>query len=177
MGRSRYKQHESCYPYLLTSSFVHGLPLFSRPQMVLNVIEAIKYHQSQNNLKIFAWCIMENHFHVIAEHEDLSTCMKSIKSYTARQVLDYLKSNNNQLYLKQLAFSRKRGKRKSVYQVWQEGYHPKQIATEKMLDQKNRYVHFNPVKRGYVDKPEHWRYSTARDYLGESGFIEIQSIL
>jgi len=34
-------------------------------------------------------------------------------------------------------------------------------------------IHWNPVKRGYVDKPEHWRYSSARNYLGESGLIEI----
>ncbi|MDR9416638.1 MAG: transposase [Gracilimonas sp.] len=177
MGRSRYKQREPWYPYLLTSSFVHGLPLFSKPEIVQYVIEAIKHHQSQNELKVYAWCIMENHFHLIAEQEDLKTCMQSIKSYTAKQILDLLKSRNNQLYLKQLAFSRKRGKKESVYQVWQEGYHPKQISTEKMLNQKVNYVHFNPVKRGYVDKPEDWRYSSARDYLGGNGLIDIQRII
>ncbi|MDZ7806244.1 MAG: hypothetical protein U5K71_03920 [Gracilimonas sp.] len=79
--------------------------------------------------------------------------------------------------MKQLAFSRKRGKKESVFQVWQEGYHPKQISMEKMLNQKIGYVHFNPVKRGYVDKPEDWRYSSARDYLGGSGLIDIQRII
>ncbi|MAO65249.1 MAG: transposase [Balneola sp.] len=177
MGRSRYKQHETWYPYLLTSSFVHGLPLFSKPEIARYVIEAIKYHQSQSGLKVYAWCIVENHFHLIAEHEDLKTCMQSIKSYTARQILDLLKSKNNLFYLKQLAFSRKRGKKESVYQVWQEGYHPKQISKEKMLYQKVNYVHFNLVKRGYVDKPEDWRYSSARDYLGGSGLIDIHRII
>ena len=33
------------------------------------------------------------------------------------------------------------------------------------------HLHF--VARGYVDKPEHWRYSSARNYLGEAGLIEI----
>lgn len=177
MGRSRYKQHEPWYPYLLTSSFVHGLPLFSKPEIVNFVIEAIKHHQYKNDLKVYAWCVMENHFHLIAEQEDLKTCMQSIKSYTAKQILDFLRSKNYQLYLKQLAFSRKRGKKESVFQVWQEGYHPKQISTEKILNQKINYVHFNPVKRGYVDKPEDWRYSSARDYLGESGPIDIDRII
>ncbi|MEX2603312.1 MAG: transposase [Gracilimonas sp.] len=177
MGRSRYKLHESWYPYLLTSSFVHGLPLFAKPEIAGYLIDAIKYHQSQNNLRVYAWCIMENHFHLIAEHEDLKTCMQSIKSYTAKQILDFLKSVNDHLYLKQLAFSKKRGKKESVYQVWQEGYHPKQISTDEMLRQKTNYVHYNPVKRGYVDRVEDWRYSSGRDYLGGSGLIEIQRIV
>lgn len=107
MGRSRYNQYEPWYPYLLTSSFVHGLPLFSKPEIAQYVIEAIKYHQSQNELKVYAWCIMENHIQLIAGLEDLKTSMQSVKSYTAEQILDFLKSKNNQLYLKQLTFSRK----------------------------------------------------------------------
>ena len=34
-------------------------------------------------------------------------------------------------------------------------------------------IHQNPVKRGYVDQPEHWRYSSARNYLGQPGLIGI----
>ena len=33
-----------------------------------------------------------------------------------------------------------------------------------MLRQKIVYIHNNPVRRGYVDAPEHWRYSSARNY-------------
>jgi hypothetical protein len=35
------------------------------------------------------------------------------------------------------------------------------------------YIHYNPVKRGYVDKAIHWRYSSARDYESGYGLIEI----
>jgi len=30
------------------------------------------------------------------------------------------------------------------------------------MRQKLDYIHYNPVKRGYVDQPEHWRYSRVR---------------
>lgn len=30
----------------------------------------------------------------------------------------------------------------------------------------------NPVKRGYVEFVEHWRYSSARNYLGQQGLLE-----
>ncbi|MEX0721109.1 MAG: hypothetical protein WD059_10605 [Balneolaceae bacterium] len=42
-----------------------------------------------------------------------------------------------------------------------------------MVNQKIEYIHHNPVKRGYVDRPVHWRYSSARDYLGGDGLISI----
>lgn len=42
-----------------------------------------------------------------------------------------------------------------------------------MMIQKITYIHDNPVKRGYVDSPEHCRYSSARNYLGLAGLIPV----
>ena len=42
------------------------------------------------------------------------------------------------------------------------------------MRQKLDYIHRNPVKRGYVDLAEHWRYSSARNYAGVEGLIDIQ---
>ncbi len=50
------------------------------------------------------------------------------------------------------------------YQLRQEGVQPKLIETEAMLRQKLEYIHNNPVRRGYVSDPTHWRYSSARNY-------------
>ena len=43
-----------------------------------------------------------------------------------------------------------------------------------MMEQKLEYIHENPVKRGYVDRPEHWRYSSMRNYLGLEGLIPVE---
>jgi GDP-D-mannose dehydratase len=43
-----------------------------------------------------------------------------------------------------------------------------------MMISKIKYIHQNPVKRGYVDEERDWRYSSARDYVGEKGLIEIE---
>jgi len=32
-----------------------------------------------------------------------------------------------------------------------------------MARQKLDYIHQNPVERGYIEQPEHWRYSSARN--------------
>ncbi len=42
-----------------------------------------------------------------------------------------------------------------------------------MLRQKLEDIHNNPVKRGFVDDPEHWRWSSARCYAGRAGLIEV----
>lgn len=51
------------------------------------------------------------------------------------------------------------------YKVWQEGYHPIAIDTDDFFQQKLDYLHENPVRKGFVEKPEYWRYSSARNYL------------
>jgi len=42
-----------------------------------------------------------------------------------------------------------------------------------MMLQKLEYIHNNPVARGYVDDPVHWRYSSARNYARQEGLIEL----
>ena len=60
--------------------------------------------------------------------------------------------------------------------MWQESIHPRAIADELSLLKAMDYIHYNPVKRGYVDLPEHWRYSSARDYAGEKGLVAIERL-
>ncbi len=67
----------------------------------------------------------------------------------------------------------KNHKRDREYQVWEEGAHPQLLQNQNILLQKLDYIHFNPVKRGYVDKPEDWRYSSARNYAGLEGLIDV----
>lgn len=75
--------------------------------------------------------------------------------------------------LERLRFAKKRHKTDREYQFWQEGSHAEMVFSEAVMRQKLDYIHGNPVKRGYVDRPEHWRCSSARNDLGETGLIEI----
>lgn len=49
------------------------------------------------------------------------------------------------------------------------------IFNETIMHQKLDYIHLNPVKRGYIDQAEHWRYSSARNYAGQTGLTEIDT--
>jgi hypothetical protein len=41
------------------------------------------------------------------------------------------------------------------------------------MDEKLEYVHNNPVEAGIVSRPEDYTYSSARNYCGEQGLIEV----
>ena len=42
-----------------------------------------------------------------------------------------------------------------------------------MAHQKLDYIHNNPVAAGFVTKAEEWTYSSAIDYFGGKGLLEI----
>ena len=46
-----------------------------------------------------------------------------------------------------------------------EGVHPQEIGSDEMMEQKLDYIHNNPVQRGLVAGQEHWRFSSAHEWL------------
>jgi putative transposase len=175
MTRSRYRIFENQRPYFLTCTIVAWLPVFTRPETVGIVLDSWRFLQSQGRLVLFGYVILDNHLHMVAGSDDLSKTMQSFKSYTARQILDHLEAVYAKTLLEELRYFKARHKIESTYQLWQEGSHPQQISDDEMMRQKLEYTHYNPVKRGYVDDPVHWRYSSARNYAGLPGLIEVET--
>jgi hypothetical protein len=95
------------------------------------------------------------------------------KSYTARKVIDLLEASGAHTLLEQLHYYKLRHKLDQDYQLWLEGSHPEEIQDDAMMWQKLEYIHNNPVKRGYVDDPLHWRYSSARNNAKQPGRINV----
>ncbi|MDG3088238.1 hypothetical protein P7F88_20050 [Vibrio hannami] len=175
MGRSRYKITQQNAPHFVTLTVLHWIPVFTRPQTVDILLESLAFLM-KDGLKVYAYVILENHMHLIVQSEQLSRDIARFKSYTARQLIVYLTEHNVRTILDQLMFYKKAHKHDRAYQFWQEGAHPELISGEDMMRQKTEYIHQNPVKRGYVDKASHWRYSSARDYEGMPGLIEVHKV-
>ena len=173
MGRTRYKIYEPTHPHFVTCTILHWLPIFTRQESVDIILNSLKFLQKQDNLRLHAYVILENHLHIVLRSDDLRKSMESFKKFTAREILNLLRRENATTILDQLAFYKKAHRKEKSFQVWEEGYQPKLIQSEAMLKMKIDYIHYNPVKRGYVDKAIHWRYSSARDYEGGYGLIEI----
>ncbi len=70
-------------------------------------------------------------------------------------------------------FEASKHSRNENYQIWTHDNHAEEIYTNKFIDQKIEYIHNNPVKAGIVFRPEDYLYSSARDYCGEKGLLEV----
>ena len=62
---------------------------------------------------------------------------------------------------------------KQKFSIVATGNHPIPLTTTKIAHQKLDYIHNNPVEAGFVDKAEEYLYSSARDYYGARGLIDI----
>ena len=176
--RSRYKITEKDGIHFVTSTIVEWLPVFTTNKYFDIIIQSFEFCKINKGLKLFAFVILDNHFHLIVSAIDLSTTIASLKKFTANKIIDELNQDNKSWLLNQLSYYKKKYKKGSDYQVWQEGIHPQLITTDNMLIQKIEYIHYKLVKSGLVDKPEHWRYSSARNYLlNDDSTIKIDEIL
>jgi len=175
MTRTRYILYETEHPYFITGTVNSWLPIFTRQEAADIIYDSWRYLQRERELDLFAYVILENHLHMIVSAPELPAVIQSFKSYTARKIIDLLKERRAIALLRQLRATKLRHKTQSEYQVWQEGGKPKQIQNDEMMWQKIEYIHNNPVVRGFVDDPLHWRWSSARNYAGQAGLIEVVS--
>jgi putative transposase len=171
MTRSHFRFGESRQPHFLTSTVVAWLPVFTRPAAVEIVLDSWRFLQRTGRITLLGYVILENHLHWIAAAEDLSKEVGNFKSFTAKQLLALLESAGADTLLEQLEYYKLRHKVDQKYQLWQESSHPEAIQDHDMMRQKLEYIHNNPLARGYVDDPLHWRYSSARNYAGQPGLI------
>jgi REP element-mobilizing transposase RayT len=173
MSRTRYRIFETEYPYFLTDTVVAWLPIFTQPSFVQIVLDSWRFLQRERGVRIFGYVILENHLHWIASAEDLPARIAQFKSFTARRIVDEMLRRGFATLLEELRYFKLRHKLDQDFQLWQEGSHPQQIQNDEMMWQKLEYTHNNPLRRGYVDDPLHWRYSSARNYAGQKGLIDV----
>ena len=57
------------------------------------------------------------------------------------------------------------------------GNYGNNILNSEMFYQKLKYIHMNPVEAGFVEKAEDYLYSSARDFYGKKGLIELSYIV
>ena len=173
MTRTRYRFGEDYYPHFMTNTAVAWLPVFSDPCFAEVIFDSWQFLQREREIDILAYVLMENHTHWIAVGPLLSKRVGEFKSYTATAIIQRMKEKKYQTLLQELKFYKLRHKIDQTYQLWQEGSHPQCLESENVLRQKIEYTHYNPVRRGYVDDPVHWRYSSARQYAGQPGLVEV----
>ncbi|WP_255481260.1 transposase [Pontibacter sp. Tf4] len=156
---------------------VEWADVFTRRAYNELLCESLAYCQKKKNLTVYAWCIMTNHVHLICSAPKLPDVIRDLKKYTSRFIVDSIKNNPAESRKNWLLWMFKSAAGKSAshgeYQFWQLGGHYVELSTNELMEQRLEYLHQNPVKAGFVEDPEHWYYSSARDYAGQKGRLEI----
>ena len=117
--------------------------LIAHADLLLSSFSAI---QLRTSYEIPAWVIMPDHFHLIIDlkDEELSSVIQRIK----------------------MSFGSLLRKSRGLHsgRIWQYGFWDHVIRDEKDMNRHMDYIHFNPVKYGYVKKPFKWLHSSIHNY-------------
>ena len=158
-------------PYFTTWAIVDWQPVFSKRDAFEAVVDSFRHCQTHKGLRLHAFVIMPTHGHLIASAPEggrFSDLMRDMRSFTSHEIVKLCTQSGRNHFLRVFQVHAVVGQR---HKVWQEGYQPKLLQGEKMVLGRLRYVHENPVRAGYVDVPEAWRYSSARNYLEQSDCV------
>ncbi len=119
--------------------------IFEKEQEIKHYIDIMYKINNKYNVKIIAYCIMNNHAHLLLKVqaiEDLSGFMHNLNTQYA---IFYNKRNNRVGY------------------VFRDRYKSQGIYTEKQLYNCISYIFYNPVKAGICKKPENYPYSNYKE--------------
>jgi putative transposase len=127
-------------------------------------------------LYIFGYVVMPEHVHLLLsepERSSLAMALKMLKQISSRKLHKMgVHKMGGPRFRPPLA---KRGEQVDQ-PVWQKRYYDFNVFSDHKRIEKLRYMHWNPVKRGLVEKPEDWKWSSYCHYLtGMEGVVEIES--
>jgi REP element-mobilizing transposase RayT len=159
---------------------IKWIDVFTRPVYKHIIVDALKHCQKNKGLIIYGWCLMSNHLHLIAEAEynhSLSDFLRDFKKFTSKSIVKEIEDNPEESrakwMLNEFEFAGRYNKKIKDYKFWQDGNEVKEIDTASFMNQKLEYVHENPVKAEIVEHAEEYIYSSAKNYAGQKGLIDV----
>ncbi len=147
------------------------MSVFLNSETARKAMQAVEFYQKNFSIKILGYVIMPDHIHLIVWPQDkksLEEFVRDFKKYLAKEILEQLTlSEKTKLLLG------KPQKRNHRFQIWQKDYYDFNIYNQDILSEKLNYIHYNPVRKGLVENPEDYPYSSYRSYL-EKGEILLE---
>jgi len=129
--------------------------LVQKIDILRQVIEAIR---NRHPFTIVAMVVLPDHLHSIwrlpPKDADYPMRWSLIKAGFSRQI-------------PKEESTRKSRKKKGERGIWQRRYWEHQIRDEKDLEKHVDYIHFNPVKHGYVTRAGNWPYSSIHRFIAK----------
>ena len=133
-------------------------------------------------MEIYAWCIMPSHIHLIfrAKENNPGDLLRDLKTFTSKKIQQLIVENPQESRKEWMLWMMNRAGTKNsnvkYSQFWQQHNKPIELWSPEVIDQKVNYIHQNPVEAGFVTEPYHWKYSSALDYSGSKGVLDIDFV-
>ncbi len=132
--------------------------LFNDENNIELLRQAFRKIREKHPFTIDAMVILPDHLHSIwtlpPETTDYSTRWRLIKTWFSKHCAAELRREPNQAR-----------KRKRQQAIWQHRYWEHCLRDETDFSRHVEYIHYNPVKHGYVDAPVKWPYSSFHRYV------------
>ncbi len=150
----------------LTFSCYQGHPFLAKERTCRWLVDSINSARQKHDFDLWAYVFMPNHVHLImhprTERYSVSSILLSIKQPVAHRAIAYLRTNKPAA-LRLLAT----GQASNPYQFWQKGGgYDRNITSVPVLIETVHYIHNNPVRKGLIETPDQWHYSSAPDWDG-----------
>ena len=141
---------------------VELVDIFTRKEYAHIVIESLRYCIQHKGLKLYAWCIMSNHVHLIvsAEQGNSSDVLRDLKKFTSKAIIDAIQNNKEESRKNWMLWILKKAgeknSRNEQHQFRRQDNHPLQLETVAFTLDKLNYLQNNPVKAGIVEKAKEY---------------------
>ncbi len=149
----RYRQHGSTY-FFTVNLYDRQLDLLTRHIALLRA--AFRKVRAARPFQIDAMVVLPDHLHCLwtlpAGDADYSTRWRLIKRHFSTNLVGFEADTTSR-------------KQKRERTIWQRRFFEHLIRDERDLHVHMDYIHFNPVKHGYVSSPEDWSHSSVHRLL------------
>ncbi|MGK7390819.1 MAG: REP-associated tyrosine transposase [Candidatus Cyclobacteriaceae bacterium M2_1C_046] len=178
----KYKFYDKEGLYFVSFATIHWIDIFVRELYFNIILESLKFCRENKRMEIYAWCIMPSHVHLIYRGKDSNPgdILRDLKTHTSKQmqkeILENPHESRREWIIEMMEKAGANNSNVKHKQFWQQNNNPIQLWSPAVIDQKVDYIHNNPVEAGFVFEPYHWKYSSAIDYSGGKGLLQIDYV-
>ncbi|WP_346854724.1 transposase [uncultured Draconibacterium sp.] len=166
--------------YFLTFTVTDWVDIFTRKEYKIEIVNSLNYCIKHKGLIVFAWCLMSNHLHLVCCAEEgfrISDIIRDFKKFTSKlfvEMIQNIPESRDDWMLYRFKYAGKFDNRITQYKFWQETNHAVLLDSSEKIVQRINYTHENPVRTLIVAHPHEYLFSSAIDYAGEQGFVDVQ---
>ena len=158
--------------HFITSSCYLRQPFLAGAHSRDLFVRVLEHVRQRYQFVVVGYVLMPEHFHLLIsepEKANPSVVIQALKLGVARRILsarkrrEKCKAAQEGLWLEPVP-----------KHFWQARFYDYNVWGGRKRMAKLRYIHRNPVRRGLVESPEQWRWSSFRAYaFGEAGAIRV----